>query len=1244
MAVVREDVARVSVKVDNLSALNDLNDALDETKKMANGLGGDAFDEMIKESKKAKAGVEGVAEGGEDAHAQLKKIANTSFDKTIGGLKTMASTLGKVGVATGKVLAKGIAAGAAGVGALVTKSVMGFADYEQLVGGVDTLFKDMSGSVQKNADKAYKTAGLSQNEYMETVTSFSASLIQSLGGDTAEAVRLSDMAIIDMSDNANKMGSDMGSIQDAYQGFAKKNYTMLDNLKLGYGGTQEEMKRLLADAQKLSGQKFDISSYADVVEAIHVIQENMGIAGTTAKEASETISGSWKSMKSSWSNTLTALILGGEDFDRCVDNLVDSAKTFGKNIMPAIVSALEGVGELIGELAPLIEKELPGLVKTLLPPLLKAATSLVKGLIVALPDIVKTIAGELPTIMSELWGAIKEAFGDVPGLDKAETFFKTIKTWFTENSETIKALIPAVVGLVGAFKLLNKIHTISGLFGGSKGGTGGGFFGNLAKMKTGNVLKGLGNLAIIVGGLAGLAAVLMWAAPYMAQLSDWKSTTEVLICITAVGIIGTGMTQLAASVGNIPVATVAKGLANIAIVMVGFGALAAVLMWVARYMEQLADLGTTMKILLVIGVTGLVGTALAGLAGIIGAFPVTTVLTGLANIALALGGFTAIVEAFGLLSEIPGFTEFMNKGGEVLSNLCNILGDMVGSLIGGIGEGLTDSLPKIGENLTAFAESLQPMFKTFSGVDTEGLSNFAGSLAALIGVLAGEQITSIFTGGIDYAGLGTDLSNMATNMSGFFTAVMALPEGGFDKAKALFDCLAGIKSLPEEGGVVGWFNGEVDFSKLATGMTQLAGAAGAFTTIKSIPEEAFTKISSLFECLAGIKALPQDGGIVGWFMGEVSFSKIATGIQQLASAGLITALNTLSALPENAFTSLTSLFDALAGIKSLPSEGGLFDWFTGDATTTLTNVAAALPGVASNIASFFTNLGGITDFTPIGDLFDELNDVEIDTDALDKGFLGLGETKMAELGSALSSFATNAKSFFSAIKNVDGANVDKFFDGLKAADGLPESLSTLDGSVGTALSNLVTTAQTKLGELKTAFSNELGAIIVLMNTTANTMYSSGVAIMQGVNNGMNSMRGRLIATARSMAAAIQSAFDVRLDINSPSRETFKSGVFVGEGYDLGMQSKIPDLQATASRLGSASIPYASRYSPTTDGGTVYNSRSSSEYTTISPTFNLTVSGTADDRAMARKVKRWVNESIQDVFESMERKTYVAREA
>lgn len=234
------------------------------------------------------------------------------------------------------------AAGAAVVG-LTKTAVENYADYEQLVGGVETLFKDSADTVMGYANAAFETAGLSANAYMETVTSFSASLLQSLGGDTAEAADKANMAIVDMSDNANKMGTDMVSIQNAYQGFAKQNYTMLDNLKLGYGGTKKEMERLLADAQKISGVKYNVESFSDIVDAIHVIQTEMDITGTTAKEASTTIQGSVNAAKSAWTNWVTGLADDSQDFGQLTENLVNSVVTAGENIIPRIEETLPNV-------------------------------------------------------------------------------------------------------------------------------------------------------------------------------------------------------------------------------------------------------------------------------------------------------------------------------------------------------------------------------------------------------------------------------------------------------------------------------------------------------------------------------------------------------------------------------------------------------------------------------------------------------------------------------------------------------------------------------------------------------------------------------------------------------------------------------------------------------------------------------------------------------------------------------------
>lgn len=382
-----------------------------------------------------------VKKAGEDSEEAGKK-----FDK----VKTAATALGTAAAAA-------TAALAAAAIKLGKEVISAYADYEQLVGGVETLFKDSSGKVMEYANDAYKTAGLSANEYMETVTGFSASLISSLGGDTEKAAEYANMAITDMSDNANKMGSDMASIQNAYSGFAKQNYTMLDNLKLGYGGTKEEMQRLLEDAEKLSGVKYDISSYSDIIDAIHVIQTEMDITGTTAKEAEATISGSIGMLKSSFQNLITGLGDADADIDKLCDNVVNSFNSVVKNITPVVrnlaktvPNALEGILDAIAPLLPELLEMGVGLFEALLsgftsvlPELMNTAaslvTTLVQGIIEALPLVVEAAAQFITTLVQ----GIAEA---LPTLIPAAV--ETVTTIVSTLIENIPLLIDAALQLM----------------------------------------------------------------------------------------------------------------------------------------------------------------------------------------------------------------------------------------------------------------------------------------------------------------------------------------------------------------------------------------------------------------------------------------------------------------------------------------------------------------------------------------------------------------------------------------------------------------------------------------------------------------------------------------------------------------------------------------------------------------------------------------------------------------------------
>ena len=276
-------------------------------------------------------------------------------------LKNTESGLSKVGSGIakfGKVGAVAVGAVAAATTALVKKSVEAYSEYEQLAGGVQKLFgKEASAEVMKYANEAYKTAGMSANQYMEQATSFSAALINSLGGDQMKAAKQTDVAMRAISDNFNTFGGDMQNIQNAFQGFAKQNYTMLDNLKLGYGGTKTEMERLIADANEYAqtiGMAGDLSidSFSDIVTAIDLVQQKQGVAGTTAKEAAKTIQGSIQMTKSAWMNFVTGLADPNADLATLAKNVIESAGTAAKNIVPAIMQALKGIGQAVAEFAP----------------------------------------------------------------------------------------------------------------------------------------------------------------------------------------------------------------------------------------------------------------------------------------------------------------------------------------------------------------------------------------------------------------------------------------------------------------------------------------------------------------------------------------------------------------------------------------------------------------------------------------------------------------------------------------------------------------------------------------------------------------------------------------------------------------------------------------------------------------------------------------------------------------------------
>ena len=360
-----------------------------------------------------------------------------------------------------KGLTASIGAGAAAVGKMVSDSVSAYGSYEQLVGGVQTLFGDSAQKVLENSEQAFRTAGMSMNEYMETSIQSAAALINSLEGDQAQAAELMDMSITDMSDNVNKMGTTMEAVQNAYRGFSRQNFTMLDNLALGFAGTKEGMQELLDKAEQISGIHYDISSYSDIVKAIHVVQQEMGITGTTAAEAADTIQGSVGSMKAAWENLKVELVKEDGDIGKSIDILINSSLTMFDNIEPKIERALGGVSEFVGKAAPLVAEKLPPIIEKIVPPLLSASSTLVysvgKGIAQALPSLLGSV-GNLAT------GAYsKFAQTDLGAFD-----------WIREDIVHVVSSVKGIIGSLDFTGVFEKVREYGDSLGGvwEKVGTG----------------------------------------------------------------------------------------------------------------------------------------------------------------------------------------------------------------------------------------------------------------------------------------------------------------------------------------------------------------------------------------------------------------------------------------------------------------------------------------------------------------------------------------------------------------------------------------------------------------------------------------------------------------------------------------------------------------------------------------------------------------------------------------------------
>lgn len=641
---------------------------------------------------------------------------------------------------------------AAKIGELITKgisaSISEGANLQQSLGGIETLFKGSADKVKKYANEAYKTSGLSANDYMENVTSFSASLLQSLGGDTSKAADVANTAMVDMSDNANKMGTNIGDIQNAYQGFAKQNYTMLDNLKLGYGGTKEEMQRLLDDASKLSGVKYDMSNLNDVYSAIHVVQQELDITGTTAKEAASTFSGSFASMKSSWSNVLGGLSLG-QDIKPALNALAETTSTFlFGNLIPMVTNVIKG---------------LPGAITTFFqaaaPQFLSAGTALMDSLGIGISGGASGILSKIQTVISPIIKGFQTAFSQIPALfqtivSAVSPFIETIINGFSRlDFSGIQALIsnilpalqagittmagivkPAFDGVVNSLvSMWNAAQPLLTTLAGALMPAFqvlGAFLGGVLKGILMGVSAAFDAIKIIIQVLTPvvdfLVGVFRKIAPVLQTVAQWVGTAIGLFA--NMGSAGSGLSGIMSSAwSNIKSAISTAG-----------SAIGGVISAIRGFFSSLGSAGSALGSLLSgvwRGIVSVISGAVGSIAGFIG--QVKAAFSGLGNINLS-GAGSAIMEGF-------------------LSGLQAVWGK-IKSFVGGIADWIKEHKGPIEYDrnllvpagiamMTGLDESLQERFKgvksTVSGIADQLTSEFSNGTTLAVDELSQKSTYSI---------------------------------------------------------------------------------------------------------------------------------------------------------------------------------------------------------------------------------------------------------------------------------------------------------------------------------------------------------------------------------------------------------------------------------------------------------------------------------------------------------------------
>lgn len=1232
--VIRQDVVQIGFESDALEEVKKLTKELDTLKKKFGVVDDDNFDETEDSAKKARKEIEKTTKSTGKLGDALKKVASVSF----------------------KAVAVGIGAAATAVGKITYEAVQAYGEFEQLEGGMKKIFDEAdTAGIMRDANNAYIDLGMSANEYLSKINDTGANFAAIMGDQKGyETARLGLTAI---SDYATGTGKSIDELSEKY--------TMITRSSASYQSIADQFSGILPatsndflEQAKAAGflsdkyKKLTDVPIAEYQEAVTKMLDKgvkgLGLAENTAEEAEKTFSGSLGMMKSAWGNLMIA-IGSGEGLDQCFDNMLVAAEAFGDNLEPILERSLLGIGKLIEKLAPKIEDKLPQLAKDLLPPLIKAAVSLVKGLIKALPQIVKTLFETIVDIFAEQFPILKK-----------------VKTFFEKNSKGIvsalEAIVPAVIGIVGAFKLFKGIKGISSIFGKASGGSGGGLggiFSGLKNTKWGDLLQTIGKISLVLVALGGLVYLAGLLAKEMRK-QDMKAVEilELTGIITAVGVAGGAIAKIAGTIGKIPIAVVAKGMAGIAIV--------------------------------------------------IGALEVIFLALGALN---SIPGFSGIIEKGGELLAVT------------FGAIGKAIGSLIGGIVGGIASGASSALPDIGEGIKGFTTALAGadfnvlsefftalsgikevpksggIFQLFTGDPYAGLLKMCGILP-LLGIAVKSFLANVGSSA-DFGALAsflTALSNIGglPNAGGFFGLFTGDPYEGLKK---MMEVLPEVATKAKE--TMGALGGITDFSPIGSLLTALSNvsllpnAGGFWQSIAGDPFEGlkkmmeqlpliaapvkaflasiggvtdFSPITSLMTALSSVSLLPKAGGFWQSISGD-AYEGMKTMMNQLPTLAIKVCefFTNLGGITD--FNPIVNLMTAISSVSQLKNAGGVAQFFAGDAYKALEKMSELLPGLALSVKSFYDSLGGLTDFNKITELFTVLGGLGDLVGrkggifgAIGELFAGSKENGLAQLGTALGTFATSASGFFGLVNEFNSQNLTALIDGIVK---LGTETTTLRETIVSEFETIVTTLRQALMAALLVVTTTLGQIKVLVSTT--NLATSGALMMQSLVIGINSKRASVLNAVGAITNGIKSK--VRNAMNGLDSIGYARGttghrggnaiVNDGRGAELvqmpsgrafipngrnvflpnapkGMQ--VFDAESTAKLFGKTAptFRYASGTSPNyTPSSMVRNT--TTETNTYAPTFNLTISGTSDDRAMERKVKQWIRESMNEAFSSMARK-------